>query len=45
MASDAAKQSLGDRLAGELAGDLDATMAPLSHHPVWLIPGYRLEGQ
>jgi hypothetical protein len=44
MVSDAARQSLRDHLAGELAGDLDATMAPLSEHPVWLLPGYRLEG-
>jgi hypothetical protein len=44
MVSDAARQSLRDHLAGELAGDLDATMAPLSECPVWLIPNYRLEG-
>ena len=45
MVSEAARQSLRDHLAGELAGDLDATMAPLSEHPVWLIQNYRLEGQ
>src|SRR5207247_1219075 len=45
MVSDAARQSVIDHLAGELAGDLDATMAPLSERPVWLIPGYRLEGR
>jgi hypothetical protein len=45
MVSDAARQSLRDHLAGELAGDLDATMAPLSERPVWLIPSYRLEGR
>jgi hypothetical protein len=44
MVTDAAKQSLRDHLAGELAGDLDATMAPLSERPVWLIPNYRVEG-
>src|SRR5947209_890539 len=44
MVSDAARQSLRDHLAGELVGDLDATMAPLSERPVWLIPNYRLEG-
>jgi hypothetical protein len=43
--SDAARQSLREHLAGELARDLDATMAPLSERPVWLIPGYRLEGR
>ena len=32
-------------VAGELARDLDATMAPLSDNPVWSIPGYRLEGR
>ena len=42
---DAAKQSLRAHVAGELAGDLDATMAPLSDDPVWLIPGYRLAGR
>lgn len=45
MVLDAAKQSLRDHLAGELAGDLDATMAPLSDHPIWLIPSYRIEGR
>jgi hypothetical protein len=30
VVSDAARQSLRDHLAGELAVDLDATMAPLS---------------
>ena len=45
MVSEAARQSLRDHLAGELAGDLDATMAPLSERPVWLIQNYRLEGQ
>ena len=44
MVSDAARQSLRDHLAGELAGDLDATMAPLSERPVWLLTNYRLEG-
>jgi hypothetical protein len=44
MVSDAARRNLRDHLAGELARDLDATMAPLSSRPVWLIPGYRLEG-
>jgi hypothetical protein len=44
VVSDAARQSLREHLAGELAGDLDATMAPLSERPVWLIPDYRLEG-
>jgi hypothetical protein len=45
MVSDAARQSLKDHLAAELAGDLDATMAPVSARPVWLIGNYRLEGQ
>lgn len=45
MISEAAKQSLRDHLAGELARDIDATMAPLSDRPVWLITGYRLEGR
>jgi hypothetical protein len=45
MASDVAREMLRAHVAGELAGDLDATMAPLSDHPVWLIPGYRLEGR
>ena len=45
MVSDAARQSFKDHLAGELARDLDATMAPLSEHPVWLTPSYRLEGR
>ena len=44
MVSDAARQSLRDHLAGELAGDLDATMAPLSERPVWLLTNYRLDG-
>jgi hypothetical protein len=44
MVSGAARQSLRDHLAGELAGDLDATTAPLSERPLWLIPNYRLEG-
>ena len=44
MVSDAARQSLRDHLAGELAGDLDATMAPLSERPVWLTANYRVEG-
>ena len=45
MVSDVAKQNLRDHVAGELAGDLEATMASLSEHPVWLIPGYRIEGR
>ena len=45
MASDVAREMLRAHVAGELAGDLDATMAPLSDHPVWLIPGYRVEGR
>jgi hypothetical protein len=45
MVSAAAKQSLRDHLAGELARDLDATMAPLSEHPVWLTPNYRIDGR
>ncbi len=45
MVSDAAREMLRAHVAGELAGDLDATMAPLSDHPVWLIPNYRLEGR
>src|SRR5580765_3485938 len=45
MVSDAARQSLRDHLAGELAGDLDATIAPLSDHPMWLITNYRVEGR
>ena len=44
MVSDAARQSLRDHVAGELAGDLDATMAPLSERPVWLLTNYRLDG-
>jgi len=44
MVSEAARQSLREHLAGELSRDLDATMAPLSERPVWLIPNYRLEG-
>jgi hypothetical protein len=45
MVSDGAREMLRAHVAGELAGDLDATMAPLSDHPVWLIPGYRLAGR
>jgi hypothetical protein len=45
MVSEAAKQALRDHVAGELAGDLDATMAPVSDSPTWLIPGYRIEGR
>ena len=45
MVSGVAREMLRAHVAGELAGDLDATMAPLSDHPVWLIPGYRLEGR
>jgi hypothetical protein len=30
---------------GERAGDLDATMAPVSVRPTWLFPNYRLKGQ
>ena len=44
MVSDAGRQNLRDHLAGELARDLDATMAPLSERPVWLVPNYRIEG-
>ena len=45
MVSDAAREMLRAHVIGELAGDLDATMAPLSDHPIWLIPNYRLEGR
>jgi hypothetical protein len=45
MVSNAAKEALRAHVTGELAADLDATMAPLSDHPVWLIPGYRVEGR
>ena len=45
MVSDVAREMLRAHVTGELAGDLDATMAPLSDHPVWLVPGYRLEGR
>jgi hypothetical protein len=44
MVSDAARQNLRDHLTGELARDLDATMAPLSERPEWLVPNYRIEG-
>jgi hypothetical protein len=45
MVSNAAREMLRAHVAGEVAGDLDATMAALSDHPVWLIPGYRVEGR
>ena len=45
MVSAAAQQNLRNHLAAEAAGDLEGTMAALSDSPVWLIPGYRLEGR
>jgi hypothetical protein len=45
MVSNVAREMLRAHVAGELAGDLDATMAPLSDDPVWRIPGYSLEGR
>ena len=45
MVSDAAREMLRAHVIGELAGDLDATMAPVSDHPIWLIPNYRLAGR
>jgi hypothetical protein len=39
------RQMLLAHLLGERARDLDATMAPVSAHPVWLVPNYRLEGR
>jgi len=45
MVSNVAREMLRAHVSGELAGDLDAAMAPLSDHPIWRIPGYRLEGR
>jgi hypothetical protein len=45
MVSRAAKEMLRAHVAGELAGDVDAAMAPLSDRPVWCIPGYCVEGR
>jgi hypothetical protein len=45
MVSDAARSALKAHVVGELAGDLTATMAAVSDHPVWLTPSYRLEGR
>jgi hypothetical protein len=33
-----------DVLGVHIVGDLEATMAPVSDHPVWVIPNYRVEG-
>ena len=41
----AARQVLLAHFRGERDRDLDATMAPLSAHPTWLVPNYRLEGR
>jgi hypothetical protein len=45
MVSTTAKEMLRAHIAGELAGDIDATMAPLSDYPIWVTPTHRIEGR
>ena len=44
MVSAVARKSLEAHIAGELAGDVDAALAPMCDNPRYVVPNYLLEG-
>ena len=45
MISKTARKNLEAHIAGELAGDIDAAMAPMCDNPRYVVPNYILEGR
>ena len=39
------RKNLEAHIAGELAGDVDAALAPMCDHPRYVVPNYLLEGK